>query len=91
MKNVISENDQISCVLGSIESQCGEIFMSLADENLVVMEFYGNLVKTHCVSHKQFSYIVDGEERTGERYFFKKKINPNFTPLQIENGDYKNG
>lgn len=45
----------------------------------------------HCVSHKEFYYEVDGEERVGERYFFKRKINPKFTPLQIENGDFKNG
>lgn len=42
----------------------------------------------HCVSYKEFTYLVDGEERSGERYFFKKIINPNFTPLEIENGDF---
>lgn len=39
---------------------------------------YGSLV-----SHKQFYYEVEGEQRMGEGFIFKKKVNPKFTPLTL--------
>lgn len=39
---------------------------------------YGSLV-----SHKQFFYEVNGEQRMGEGFIFKKKVNPKFTPLTL--------
>lgn len=42
------------------------------------LEKYGSLV-----SHKQFFYEVEGEQRMGEGFIFKKKVNPKFTPLTL--------
>ena len=42
------------------------------------LEKYGSLV-----SHKQFYYEVEGEQRMGEGFIFKKKVNPKFTPLTL--------
>lgn len=46
--------------------------------NFEQLKGYGSLV-----SHKQFFYEVNGEQRMGEGLIFKKKVNPKFTPLTL--------
>lgn len=42
-----------------------------------------------CVSKKTFFYEVNGEQKICERYFFKKKVNPKFNPIQLQSVDCK--
>lgn len=37
-----------------------------------------------CVSKKVFTYKVNDEEKICERYFFKKKVNPKFKPIDLQ-------
>ena len=42
-----------------------------------------------CVSKKTFFYEVNGEQKICERYFFKKKVNPNFEPINLQSVECK--
>lgn len=42
-----------------------------------------------CVSKKTFFYEVKGEQKICERYFFKKKVNPKFNPINLQSIDCK--